>query len=377
MSFLSVVLFFLTFYKISLFHSSFYLTFVFSVFFIIFALKGYRVFFFSIGLGAILSFLAILFFSLSVDAVTGSLVTNFTNSFAIRSLSIILISAVPAFLLVFLFLKFDYDSVLNVIVVSFWVQFAFWLITFLDPEIKFFLTGLMGGGIDAVNLREHNLHVRGFGLSNEINFTTPFVMVLVSFLLVKRFAIGFVSTVTQLVNSNLVVVAILIGVFLSKASFFSRFLSILVVSVVCFFVYQLGDEVFPRLFSEFGGDGSRTVRALIDNHVIFLNNGVWGHLFGEGVYVFQGGFSLSSDIGWIHMYNYGGVFFTLLFVLFMFFLSVAAFGKSLLGVAWFGAGLVLNTKGLLFGPNAFFFVTFIFIFLNYGKRLGLGRGVGV
>lgn len=371
MKFISVFLFFVTFYKISFLHPNLYLTFFFTMFGSLVLLKYNKIFVSCVGIKVIYSFFLILFFSLAVDLVTGALVSNFSNSFTVRALSLIFISAIPAFFLVVSLLKFNYKSTIDIIVVAFWIQSVFWLITFLEPSTKFLITGFMGGGDNAVNLRDHNLNVRGFGISSEINFTTPFVTVLVCLLLVKKNAISVVSTFMQLINSNLVLIAILIGASFSKMSLIRKCLSVLIVSFLFFIVYQLGDEYFPRLFAEFSSGESRTINALINQHVLFLNEGLWGHLFGEGIYVFQGGFSFSSDIGWIHIYNYGGIFFTVLYVLFLLFLSFSAFGRGSLGLAWFGSGVVLNAKGLLFSPNAFFFVTFIFIFLNYDKKLKL------
>jgi hypothetical protein len=260
---------------------------------------------------------------------------------------------------------------IDVIVIAFWIQSLFWLITFLEPGTKFLISNFMGLGEESVNLKGHNLDVRGFGISNEMNFTTPFVTVLVCFLLVKKNVISFVSTLTQLINSNFVLIALLIGSLLSRMSLFRKLLSVLGVSSLFLLIYQFGSEYYPRFFSEFAHGESRTFNSLINQHIFFLNNGFWGHLFGEGIYVFQGGFIFSSDIGWVHIYNYGGICFTVLCILFLIFLSFKAFGYRLLSFAWLGSGLLLNTKGLLFSPNSFLFVTFIFIFLNYGRKLKL------
>ncbi|AFP31439.1 hypothetical protein [Marinobacter sp. BSs20148] len=369
MKVLAIFVFFVTFYKISIISPKLYLSIFVSFFGLFFVIKYSKAFFCSIGLKVICVFLAIVVFSLAVDMVTGALLNNFFNSFFVRAISIFFISAVPAFFVVVYLLKYDYDSVLDTVAVSFWIQLCFWVITYFDPTLKVYFVKLMGGGENSVNLKSHNLEVRGFGISNEINFTSPFVSVLVCLLLLRRNVISLSTSLTQLVNSNLVVFAVVIGLLFSKISNLRKLLVGCLFFLATYFLYLFGEEFFPRLFAEFGSGQSRTVKVLFEDHLFYLNNSVWGHLFGEGIYVFLGELDHYSDVGWVHIYNYGGVFFTVLYVLFLAFLCFSAFGKSWLSVAWFGAGLILNAKGLLFSPNAFFFVIFIFIFVNYGQRV--------
>ncbi|MCK5533436.1 MAG: hypothetical protein KAI85_19510, partial [Halopseudomonas aestusnigri] len=229
------------------------------------------------------------------------------------------------------------------------------------PELKFVISGFMGGGADSVNLRDHNLNVRGFGVSTEMNYTSPFMTVLVCLLFLKSKSLGFFSGLTQLVNSNLVLLAASIGLIFSRLSVFTK---ISLLGVFVLFLLFFGEVVFARLFQEFGAGDSRTVRSLYEHHLFLVNDGFLGHFFGEFKYVFQGGAGVSSDIGWVHMYSYGGVVFTMMFVFFLLSLCFAAFGKSYVCLVWFLAGLILNTKGLLYGPNSYYFVTFIFVFLR-------------
>ena len=168
-----------------------------------------------------------------------------------------------------------------------------------------------------------------------------------------------------MVNSNLVLVAVVVAMVFSKIKLrYKVFLAILGVGLI----YFVGEAVFPRLLAEFSNGGSRTILVLLSKHIVIVNEGLWEHFFGSAVYSFQGGGSVSSDIGWINMYNYGGAVLLVLYFFFLFFLSASAFGYGVLGLVWFGAGLILNTKGLLFSPNSYFFITFVFLFLNYGAR---------
>ncbi|MEH6671651.1 hypothetical protein [Halopseudomonas sp.] len=300
--------------------------------------------------------------TLSIDLITGALFTNFTNSFFVRTIGIIFISIFPAYLLCSLVLRWDYKKVLDVASIAFWIQLGFWILTFLYPGLKFSIVAFMGGGADSVNLRDHNLEVRGFGVSTEMNYTTPFMTVLVCLLFLKSKSLGLMSTLTQLVNSNLVLVAAAIGLWFSKISWLKKILLLLLAAV---FLFVFGEVVFPRFFQEFESGDARTVTALYSEHLFLINDGFLSHVFGEFEYVFQGGAGISSDIGWVHIYSYGGVVFTVMFLLFLLALCLAAFGRSYLGLVWFLAGLVLNAKGLLYGPNSYYFMTFIFIFLRH------------
>jgi hypothetical protein len=352
---------------VSFLFSNAYISFIFSVlgFSVLTIPKHAKIFLSSIGFEAILCLFFLIVYSFAIDVVTGSLFFNFTNSFFVRGVSLVVVSAIPAYFLVSYCLRWNRQLALDVISIAFWIQSLFWVVTFLEPSLKVSINSFMGGGANAANLRIHNLDVRGFGVSNEINFTGPFVTVLVCFLFLRRPVIGFVSTVTQLINSNLVSVAILIGMTFSKVSLKYKLVFLASCSVL---IYMVGDVYFPRLEAEFGESGSRTVNALMKDHFIIINDGFWAHAFGEAVYTFQGASKVTSDIGWVHFYSYGGIFYILLFLFFIFFLSFSAFGFSYLGFAWFCAAIVLNTKGLLFSPNAYFFITFIFIFLNYSSQ---------
>ena len=367
MKILAVLIFFLTFYRVTF-------LFPYAYFALLFAFLGFstfiwpsqrKKFFESIGFLPFLILFFIIFYSLVIDVITGSLFSNFTNTFVVRGISLVVISAFPAYFLVSYALKWDYKSALDIIAVAFWIQFLFWALTFFDPNFKYIINDFMGGSNNAVNLRGHNLEVRGFGISSEMNYTSPFMTVITCLLLVRRKALSIVSIFTQLINSNLVVVAVIFGLIFSRIGVFYK-VSLGFLAFSC--AYLIGDLFLPRLIAEFKSGESRTVNALVDNHLVIINDGYFGHLFGEFLYTFQGASQITSDIGWIHLYNYGGALFVLLFILFLLSLSISAFGYKFFSLVWFGVGLVLNTKGLLFSPNSFYFVTFVFAFLNYGER---------
>lgn len=311
------------------------------------------------------SSLFILTYSLFIDIFTGAIFENFIETFFVRAVSIFVISYLVSFYLVRYFFekkKIDYISVIKW---SFSLQFIFWLATFFSPEMKIALTMLMGGNDNSVNLRSHNLAVRGFGFSGEINYTTPFMTAVVSLLIIKDKVVSTVSVISQLINSNFVLVAALIGLFFSKNKIHIK---ILLVTIGISMVYLLGDDIFRRLSAEFKGEGSRTASTLINNHIQITNNGFIEHLAGTHEYTFKKGATVRSDIGWVNMYNYGGWLFVIAYTVFIMSLSYLAFGYNLLSVAWFGIAVTLNSKGILFGPNSFYLITFILIFLRKSKN---------
>lgn len=358
-----VIIFFITFYKISFFYSYAYPSLIVGFFclFLFFYKKNRDLLVSSLGVIVLFVFFALFFNSLIIDFFSGSLKSNLFNSFFVRLLSIFFMSLLPAYFVCNFLIKGRYEDIVKIITISFYIQLFFWVVTFMNPSLKIVFTSLMGGSENSVNLREHNLYVRGFGLSGDINYTTPFMTVLVSYLFLRNITLGFLSTLTQIVNSNLVLLSVAIVLLFSKIKLHWKIIS------GCFLIFiflSLGKDFFPRLYGEFSSGDSRTVNALFYNHTVFVAKDFLGHFLGEFEYTFKGGASVSSDIGWVIMYNYGGFVFTVEYVLLLLALSVAAFGKSWFSLVWFFVGVLLNMKGLLFGPNSYYFITFICIFLR-------------
>lgn len=368
--FFATLLFFLTFYKISIVYSFAYLVLPLGVgSCLLFFYKSHRKFILnSLGLPLIVLFFYLLIQTLTFDVISSALFTNTTNSFFVRIISIIIISLLPAYIFSKIILEGKYTLAIKAITYAFYIQLFFWIITYLDPNIKIELIKLMGGSDESVNLREHNLYTRGFGLSQEINFTSPFMTVLVSFLFLKNYKISFLSSVTQLVNSNMVIIAILIGFIFSKLK---SYIKIILVIISVYLLPVLGAEFFPRLYAEFATGGSRTVSELENNHFNLIATNFLEHAFGTFEYTFQKASVVTSDIGWVNMYNYGGLLLILEFITLLLILSYKAFGKTWLTIVWVISGCILNFKGLLFSPNSYYFFTFIAIFLKHsiGKPL--------
>jgi hypothetical protein len=295
-----------------------------------------------------------------------------TNFFSTRWLSIIILSVLPALLLNELYFKGSFKRFVELFSLVLWAQLFMWLIMYFSPDAKRVIYEFMGQG-GSVNLLEHNLNSRGFGVSNEINFTGPFVMVMLCFFYMSsRKIISLLTIFTQLINSNMVVVSLALSYFFSDLRVVKKVIFMLISVLV---VVLLGERIFDRLYAELASGGLRTVKALIDDHVFFINAGWFEHLFGTGVYVFQGGYERRSDIGWVIMYNYGGLFFCACFITFLFLAAFCAFGGGARAICWFIAGLILNTKGMVFGPNSYFFVTALVAFIKYDHFITENRAL--
>jgi hypothetical protein len=366
---LAIFVFFISFYRIPLFNPNYYISLVFGlfVFFSILQRLPEKInLFVSFSGNTIAIILAVFFFYFLAIDLAGSLkFDNASNSFFIRLISFFFLSVFPAY---FIYNNCKVDSkkkIIDVIFLSFLLQLFIWVVTYVDPSLKTAIYSLMGNK-DSVNLYDYNMGSRGFGMSKEINYTTPYLMVLISLILVKNNYLSLVTLPTQIINSNMAIIASFIGLFFSNLKF-SYKLIIVFLSII--FITYFGEEVFSRLYSELDAGGYRTIDALFGRHFFALNTGIFEHMFGAGIYVFQNGAERSSDMGWVIMYNYGGAFFVILFLIYLAVSSFLISGKSFFSLAWFASGVLLNTKGLLFGPNAYVFMTVLLSFFSYNKKL--------
>ncbi|WP_375036149.1 hypothetical protein [Arhodomonas sp. KWT2] len=349
-------IFFIVFFKISLFYGSLYLALgvgaAFSGLAVINSRLRRAVFF---GLGHLFYALLWLLLIQSVwwDTLTLESVHEFDVSFVVRTLSLIGMSVIPGVTIGVLYVQNSTERLRKIVLDAFVVQFLFWAVTFLWPEdVKVFLYHLMGQS--SVNLRPYNLEVRGFGLSNGVNYMSPVMMVIVSVMVLGYRGVTVMTMVTQLVNSNLVAVGIFLSVFFRRINPGRVVFAIFGVSAV---VLLFGQMVFRRFFAELQSGGLRTVTALVNRHIFFNNDGVLQHIFGSGEIVYGGAAERMSDIGWVIMYNYGGALFVLLFFLLIGWLCIRAFGFNRVALMWLVLGVVLNTKGMAYGPNIYFFMS--------------------
>lgn len=361
-------LFFISFYRISLFYSSLYLSLIIGLLVILLLLSNKNSrdeFVTAIGSKIFFIFLSIFLWVLSIDVYTGTLFVSVNAAFSIRLLSLLLLSIFPAFFINKYIIKGCEKKMLSIIFISFSIQTLFWLLSFNFPSVKIFLYNLMGAS-NSVNLREHNMGARGFGLSNEINYTTPFMMAYISIVYFKNALIKILFTVTQLFNSNMVMVAILMAFIRSNMSFLMKIVTALFSAVIMITVLI---NFIPRLSDELSSGGLRTIKILLENHFYFVGNQSYEFLLGASRYLFHGQDTLHSDIGWVVLLNLGGVVLLMLFSLFILFLGNRVADSLFHIIIWVGIAFVLNFKGVLLGPNSFMFMSFLFVFFNFYKKI--------
>ncbi|RJT27293.1 hypothetical protein [Buttiauxella izardii] len=290
------------------------------------------------------------------------------SSFSFRIIMIFVLSFLPALALSKLLNK-EKSKLESIMILSFWLQILIFFIMYFNINAKIFLYNIFGMG-DSVNLWAQNESVRGFGLSGEINFMTPFLMVFMSFFVIqKKYLLLILVCLTQIINSNMAVVAILFALTFSNIKLTFKIFAVLITGTV---IYALGAVLFPRFYAEFvNSGGMRTISGLIAQHVISLHSlDVYSILFGfqQNISSAIPNLAVFSDMGWVILFNYGGVVYIILFMLFLAFLSLAAFGKSKLALVWFLVGVLFNIKGLAFGPNGYMFTSYLFMMLNKNLR---------
>ena len=206
------------------------------------------------------------------------------------------------------------------------------------------------------------METRGFGLSNEINYTSPFLMVVLSIFFFKNIFFKLIVLLTQVVNSNNTVIAAILGGLFSKLSFLVKLF--LFTSSFLFFAF-VAIKYLPRFSNEFANGGFYTIEVLFNKHFYAINHNILEVIAGTGVYVYGGASKYLSDMGFVIIFNYGGVIYSLLFSSFIL-LCCLRVGYSFSFVfLWVLVGIVLNLKGLLLGANGYVFMTFLFLFNRF------------
>ncbi|MFH4530040.1 hypothetical protein [Vibrio diabolicus] len=262
----------------------------------------------------------------------------------------------------------------RVVLYSVFFQLCFWVVTFLSPELKMLLYKLIGA-TDSPNINEQNLLVRGFGLSSEINFITPFMMVFLVFYFSRSIIYRVTVVLTQIINSNMAIISSIIMLFYAKWNLIYKIFSMVLVSSL---ILVLSEKFLPRFYSEFVDNGGmRTISILLENHLIFLNKGFFEVIFGTSRAIFHGADVFTSDIGWIITYNYGGVFLILLIVSYFSVLIYKASNNLIDFILLAAFFVILNTKGLVFGVNGFVFLLHVLMFVRHFGENKLNGKVNV
>jgi hypothetical protein len=214
---------------------------------------------------------------------------------------------------------------------------------------------------ESVNLSVWNLESRGFSIVPEMNFLGTIITGLLALILFKNYILKLTIFFSQVINVNTTILSLLILKINIKNYVVFSF-------VVYGFLYQFSDLIeliAPRLYMEIDSGFTRTIYILLQDHVVLLYSNLIQIFFGVPMNILpHANYFYASDIGWIILFNYGGLFFTFLFILFFIYflkdISISKRGKNVIFILF----LLFNFKGLVLGPNVFWF--FLWMFHPYG-----------
>jgi len=359
----------------------------------------------------IILYLVSLLYSIIIDVMS----TNIYNESYNNLLFFIEILPISIFLSIYAIknLNATFEDVLSIIVIMGIIQSIIAIFEFIFPEIKGIIMEniLKYAEVDAKIMRS-DLYFRGFGFSSGYLFSFPisqgisFIAALI--LSFKKRYIYLLSTPFILfsigVNARIgyVVIIIFFAIiffiyFLETLKLrFNReiFLVVLVIILVTFLCYKLFfinlklpllDKItewnykgYLNFLDTISGKGSSGTLDILLKYHLFFPKGLFGMLFGEAKYVFGPGSTIHhSDIGYIRLLFYGGIFYSLLkygSFAYLFFKSIILRKKEKYIVLFlssiFVGIMVVQFKGNIFSSNpAFRLVFFIFIFVLVEKKI--------
>lgn len=377
MIYLSILVFFVTFFRISFLNANFYLLLIPSLLGILLIItklqKNHQFKVQKNSQTLILVYFMLFIYVLGLDFFQRNL--SLSSSFTFRMLTIIFFSLIPAYYLNYKFIKNDSYILKDTIKYSFIIQVAFFIITFTSSNIKVALYNLMGVS-DSVNLIDYNLNARGFGFSGEINFLTPSLMAICMLLFFRNKIFQLLIIITQLINSNLTLVSTAITFIFAKGKSLEKLFSLALVFILYTFVgLDFIELYFPRFYAEYIiSGGQRTTEGLLDEHTFIVGRlDISTLLFGfqENVSSAVSNQGRFSDVGWVIMFNYGGLILCVLFTLFIITLSNLIFKDFKLKLLWIVLAILFNMKGMIMGFNGYFFLSFLFLFSNYFNSKGV------
>lgn len=324
-----------------------------------------RFFLNSLGLLNLYCFIFIFLYSFSIDILSGNDFKSLNSLFTVRLLTLLFGSVLSAFFIVTVLGVNSRERLFKILKFCFVLQTIFWFISFVNPNIKIILYSILGQSSSS-NLNDFNFLVRGFGFSSEMNFTTPIMMVFISFYYLKNKFFSVVIFLTQIINSNMALLGLIVSYIFNKEKILFK---IIIIFVGILGIYFLGETFFPRFYAEYvNGDGLRTITILLNEHVIILSKEWYEYLFGTFRVLFHGADIYRSDIGWILLFNYGGLIYTVIATIYMLsFCFLASKNKREL-ITLISIVIIANTKGLVLGVNAIIFFLSLLAFINYYEK---------
>ena len=245
---------------------------------------------------------------------------------------------------------------------------------------------------------EHNFQqYRSYGLSENINFTYPYVLAIIGgYLITSQFKIysPFIIVmvlVAVIFNARIAFVPLLIAVFYALVLKKKSTRGIISFALIAFFfiiIINWGLILFPNLRNEWGLSFFTEIGSYVegeeDGTIGTLTNRMWiipdddlELIIGTGDNLFHNTAGRgNSDVGYILQLNYGGLI-LLSVILFYFFYISKRIIKALSLRHWFAimfivSIFVLNMKGFyLSAIPGNRFITFLYVYFVYASKIGI------
>lgn len=361
------ILFFFVLYRLSILSSGISLNLILGLIFLLTSFLRKKEYKFNIGTVLLLFIsLILLTHSLFTDIFLFNDISGINSFFSIRIFSIFIMSFSSALFFKSFFIN-NTEDLIFLFRFSVCLQLFFFFLLFFFPNLKPIFYGLFGAG-DSVNLTDQNINSRGFGIGSEINYTGPVITVIIAFISFKAIILNFVLFLSQIANANTTLITLLFFFNKKHLKYFIFFFTIILFVFLNFSINF--ESIFPRFDRELQSGFTSTILYLISDHFIVLNNSIVEFLFGVPILIMPGSNSFySSDSGWIIMLNYGGFIFISIFIIGLI-VTISKLSTSFgFKVFMFVIGLLLNFKGLVLGPNAYFFLLFLLSSLGNKNRL--------
>lgn len=311
----------------------------------------------------IFSFL-LFFYSIIIDLLLVKNINEVNSFFSIRLIAMLILTFSSALFFKAFFIR-KLEDLIFLFRFAVVAQFLFFLFLFLFPNYKPLVYSLFGAS-ESVNLLEWNMESRGFGVGAELNYTGPILTVIVAFIAFKSIVSKLVVFLSQVANANTTLITL---IFLLNKKSIKMLVFLLLTSIVFFNFYEFNLQgILPRFNKELDSGFTTTIFYLISDHFVVLNSSILEYIFGVPINIMPGANNIySSDSGWIIMLNYGGIVFVLLFVSFLTKLISNLQIKLSFKIYLLIIGLLLNFKGIILGPNAYFFLLFLLSSVGYSE----------
>lgn len=324
----------------------------------------------------------VLIWSLTIDLVSGELVQRHVRSMFLTSLRFFLYILIAYWLVYSIFRTVD--GLRNAFVTAVVIQLVFMSAMLVSPVFKHFVIFRLSGLSERSKLASEIIdNVRGFGWSQELLYTAPAACFLVAMFLTigastPRFALFIGTMIFAGVNARVTLI-FLLG-YMRELRFLLNIITVSIFGILIIAVLVYSDDIVYKLSDYWqwwsytlGPDGLRPLQRLKAGHFELPESGVQ-FFIGNGEYLFGDGGARTSDIGYLIVWNFGGLVFLIAWLCIFFTLAFSAAGSSRDAIIIVIAFLVLGVKGLVFSGNGFSAVllTLAFARERWGRDLTPG-----